>query len=49
MPKTIYTAGTNPGKGTYQCIACPYIVELEDGEPLEICPICGVPEYIKIA
>ncbi len=44
-----YLAGTAPGAGTYKCVKCPYTIEISDGEELDICPICGWEEYIKIA
>ncbi|URM52870.1 zinc ribbon-containing protein [Mycoplasma sp. SG1] len=48
MDQKIYSSGEAPGKGRYKCLGCPYYVNLEDGEELETCPMCGVEEYIKV-
>jgi len=45
----IYHTGQKPGKGSYQCIACPHVEVLEDSSELPICPICQVTDYFKIS
>ena len=42
-------AAEKPGKGTYQCKHCGYLVVLEDGEcVLPFCPNCNYPEFRQL-
>lgn len=45
-----YKTGDKPGKGSYRCLNCGYVVELEnDGDTLPECPNCGHKVYEKIS
>ncbi len=47
---SLYKSGEKPGKGTYKCVKCAYIVVLKsDSDVLPVCPLCGLREYEKLA
>jgi len=43
-----YYFGDTVKKGRYQCVLCGLILELEDGEELDLCPVCSGSKYIKL-
>ena len=44
----MYKTGEKPGRGSYQCVACPQVVELDDDtDTLPPCPRCSGTTYIK--
>ena len=45
----IYKTGDNPGKGTYRCTKCGFLVHLYDNDgKLPACPACMHSEYTKV-
>lgn len=45
----IYKTGETPGKGTYRCTKCGFLVHLyRDDEKLPACPACMHSEYTKV-
>ena len=46
----MYKTGQKPGKGSYRCVTCGTVVNLDDNkDTLPPCPSCNGTTYIKIS
>ena len=43
-----YYFGDKVKKGTYRCVLCNLELKLEDGDILDVCPVCSGSKYEKI-
>ena len=43
-----YYFGDEVEKGTYMCVLCGLELKMENGETLDLCPVCSGSKYQKV-
>ncbi|MCK5780233.1 MAG: hypothetical protein KAH04_04395 [Psychrilyobacter sp.] len=43
-----YNFGDIVEKGSYECVLCGLVLELESGEEIDLCPVCSGAKYVNL-